>query len=148
MKNRKILKHEWRKLPEIGQELEKILLSLNKGVLRGKFKTRWYASGRLFDFFFPENRLAILLDGSKEKPLHSKLQRVILENFCEDEWITLLYLTDEEIQFNRDALIEKLREGYRTAKKLIASKQIEDNHEQRRNSNTENKGRFSNQTKF
>jgi very-short-patch-repair endonuclease len=122
MKGRKLRNDSWRKLPEAGQELEKILLSLNKGVLRGKFKTKWYASGRLFDFFFPEIRLAILLDGNKEKSAYSRLQKVILENFCEDEWITLLYIKEEEIEFDKDKLIEKLRAGYRAAKKLINSK--------------------------
>ena len=124
MKRRKLRDNSWRELPEVGKELEKTLLSLNKGVLRGKFKTRWYESSRLFDFFFPEIRLAILLDGSKEKPVHTRLQRVVLENFCEDEWITLLYLTDEEIMYNKDALVEKLRAGYRTAKQLVASKKV------------------------
>ena len=106
----------------MGKELEKTLLSRKKGVLRGKFKTRWYESGRLFDFFFPEIRLAILLDGSKEKPVHARLQKVILENFCQDEWITVLYLTDEEIMYNNERMIKRLRAGYRTAKKLIESK--------------------------
>ena len=109
-------------MPEIGQELEKILLSLNKGVLRGKFKTKWYVSGRLFDFFFPEIRLAILLDGSEEKPEYSRLQKVYFENFCEDEWVTLLYIKEEEIKYDKDKLIEKLREAYRAAKKLTNSK--------------------------
>ena len=109
-------------MSEPGQELENILLSLNKGVLRGKFKTRWYVSGRLFDFFFPEIRLAILLDGNKEKSAYSRLQKVILENFCEDEWITLLYIQEEEMKYNRDKLIGKLRTSYKEAKKLINSK--------------------------
>ena len=122
MKGRKLRNNSWQKLSEAGQELEKILLSLNKGVLRGKFKTKWYASGRLFDFFFPEIRLAILLDGNKEKSAYSRLQKVILENFCEDEWITLLYIKEEEIKYDRDKLIEKLRTSYREAKKLIISK--------------------------
>jgi len=122
MKHRKLRNNSWRKLPEAGQELEKILLSLNKGVLRGKFKTKWYVSGHLFDFFFPEIRLAILLDGSEEKSTYSRLQKVILENFCEDESLTLLYIKEEEIIYDRDKLIEKLRAGYRTAKKLITSK--------------------------
>ena len=122
MKRRKLRNNAWRKLPEAGQEMEKILLSLNKGVLRGKYKTKWYVSGRLFDFFFPEIRLAILLDGSKEKSEYNRLQKVYLENFCEDEWITLLYIKEDEIMYDRDKLIEKLRVGYRAAKKLIKSK--------------------------
>lgn len=122
MKSRKLRNNEWRKLSEVGQELEQILLSLNKGVLRGKFKTKWYVSGRLFDFFFPEIRLAILLDDRKEKPAYSRLQKVTLENFCEDEWITLIYLTDKEIKFDREQLIKRLREGYRAAKNFIESK--------------------------
>ena len=122
MKDRKLRNNSWRKLSESGQELEKILLSLNKGVLRGKFKTKCYVSGRLFDFFFPEIRLAILLDGSEGKSTYSRLQKVVLETFCEDEWITLLYIKEKEIMYDRDKLIEKLGVGYRTAKKLINSK--------------------------
>jgi very-short-patch-repair endonuclease len=109
-------------LPEAGRELGKILLSLNKGVLRGKFKTKWYVSGRLFDFFFPEIRLAILLDGSEEKPEYSRLQKAYFENFCEDEWVTLLYLKEDEIKYGRDKLIEKLRDAYRAAKKITNNK--------------------------
>ena len=122
MKRRKLRDNSWRKLPEAGLELEKILLSLNKGVLRGKFKTKWYVSGRLFDFFFPEIRLAILLDGSEEKPEYSRLQKVYFDNFCEDEWVTLLYIKEEEIKYDRDKLIEKLRNAYRAAKKHTNSK--------------------------
>lgn len=121
MKRRKLRDSSWRELPEAGQKLENILLSLNKGVLRGKFKTKWYISGRLFDFFFPEIRLAILLDGSKEKSVYSRLQKVILENFCEDERVTLLYIKEEEIEFDKAKLIEKLRAAYRAAKKLTNS---------------------------
>ena len=111
MKRRKLRDNSWKQLPEAGKELEKILLSLNKGVLRGKFKTKWYVSGRLFDFFFPKIRLALMLDGSGEKSAYSRLQKVILENFCEDEII-----------YEQDKLIEKLRVGYRAAKKLTKSK--------------------------
>ena len=125
MKKRKLRDNSWQELPEAGRELEKILLSLNKGVLRGKFKTKWYVSGRLFDFFFPEIRLAILLDGSKEKSAYSRLQKVVFENFCEDEWVTLLYIKEDEIKYDQDKLIEKLRDGYRAAKKLINSKKDE-----------------------
>ena len=122
MKKRKLRDNSWKQLPEAGKELEKILLSLNKGVLRGKFKTKWYVSGRLFDFFFPQIRLALMLDGSGEKSAYSRLQKVILENFCEDEWITLLYIKEDEIIYEQDKLIEKLRVGYRAAKKLTKSK--------------------------
>ena len=111
MKKRKLRDNSWKQLPEAGKELEKIVLSLNKGVLRGKFKTKWYVSGRLFDFFFPNIRLALMLDGSGEKSAYSRLQKVILENFCEDEII-----------YEQDKLIEKLRVGYRAAKKLTKSK--------------------------
>ena len=111
MKRRKLRDNSWKQLPEAGKELEKILLSLNKGVLRGKFKNKWYVSGRLFDFFFPNIRLALMLDGSGEKSAYSRLQKVILENFCEDEII-----------YEQDKLIEKLRVGYRAAKKLTKSK--------------------------
>ena len=111
MKRRKLRDNSWKQLPEAGKELEKILLSLNKGVLCGKFKTKWYVSGRLFDFFFPNIRLALMLDGSGEKSAYSRLQKVILENFCEDEII-----------YEQDKLIEKLRVGYRAAKKLTKSK--------------------------
>src|ERR1700692_3618839 len=46
-------------------ELERVLNSLNDGVLRGKFRREHVVSGKwIVDFFFPEIRLAIEVDGS------------------------------------------------------------------------------------
>ena len=56
-------------------ELQRILNSLNGGVLRGKFKREHVVSGKwIVDFFFPEVRLAIEVDGSVHKHASSASQ--------------------------------------------------------------------------
>ena len=98
------------------RELEKILNSLNGGVLRGLFFREWaFADRWILDFFFHEIRLGIEVDGSIHE-LPAQKQRDREKELACDEWsITLLRVTNREVFGNREELLEKLREGWRTA---------------------------------
>ena len=98
------------------RELERILNRLNGGVLCGKFRREHPVSGRwIVDFFFPEIRLAIEVDG----PTHATDDQIRRdrqkEADCAKFDITLIRITNREIWGNRGALIEKLRAGWRQA---------------------------------
>jgi very-short-patch-repair endonuclease len=98
-------------------KLLSILYSLKGGVLRSKFKREHPVSGKwIVDFFFPEVRLAIEVDG----PVHdTEVQRAKdLEKDCDCKRfdITVLRLRNDEIFGDHDTLVEKLRAGYREAK--------------------------------
>ena len=65
------------------REFRNFLNGLNNGVLRGKFKEQHIVSGKwIVDFFFPEIRLAIEIDGSvhrtaKQQSRDIKKQRTL-----------------------------------------------------------------------
>ena len=98
------------------KRLRRILEQLNYGVLRGKFKCQYPISGRwIVDFFFPEIRLAIEVDGA----IHGTDEQRKLDRQkdadCKRFDITMLRITNREVFGNRAALIEKLRTGWRNA---------------------------------
>lgn len=97
-------------------ELEAILKSLNGGVLRGRFFREWaFADRWILDFFFHEIRLGIEVDGSIHALPDQRKKDREKERAC-DEWsITLLRITNQEVFGNREQLLEKLWEGWRTA---------------------------------
>ena len=98
-------------------ELQRILDSLNGGVLRGKFRREHVISGKwIVDFFFPEIRLAIEVDGSIHDTQVQRAKDREKEVDCKRFDITLLRLRNAEIFGDRDRLIEKLRAGWRAAK--------------------------------
>ncbi|MGA9164034.1 MAG: DUF559 domain-containing protein [Thiobacillus sp.] len=100
------------------QELERILNSLNGGVLRSRFFREWaFADRWILDFFFHEIRLGIEVDGSIHDLPSQALKDREKEQAC-DEWdITLIRIKNEEVFGNRDVLVEKLRDGWRTAQR-------------------------------
>lgn len=98
------------------RRLSWILNSLNRGVLKGRFRKQHVVSGRwIVDFFFPEIRLAIEVDGS----FHLSEERRALDREKEQDCarfdITLLRLKNAEVFGDRERLIERLRDGWRTA---------------------------------
>jgi very-short-patch-repair endonuclease len=97
-------------------EFKSFLLRLNSGVLRGKFKTQHVASGRwIIDFFFPEIRLGVEIDGAvHNSPKQRKLDRQ-KERDCAKIDITLLRITNAEVFGGKVKLTEKLRHGWRMA---------------------------------
>lgn len=98
-------------------KLEQILDSLNGGALRGKFKREHVVSGKwIVDFFFPEIRLAIEVDGSFHNTPAQRAKDRKKEADCKRFDITVLRLRNGEIFGNRNRLIEKLRAGWRAAR--------------------------------
>lgn len=98
------------------QMLKEILLSLNGGVLKGKFHAQHVVKGRwIVDFFFFEIRLAIEVDGSfHDSPEQRKKDRE-KEAECRRSDMTLLRLTNSEVFGDREALVQKLRDEWRAA---------------------------------
>lgn len=100
------------------REFERILNSLNGGVLRNRFFREWaFADRWILDFFFHEIRLGIEVDGNiHDSPSQAQKDRD-KEKAC-DEWdITLIRIKNEEVFSNRDVLVEKLRDGWRKAQR-------------------------------
>lgn len=97
-------------------EFECFLVSLNSGVLCGRFKSQHVISGKwIVDFFFPEIRLAVEIDGS----VHQKPEQIIRDKQkdqdCAKFDITLIRILNEEVFGNKEALRERLRDGWRKA---------------------------------
>ena len=98
-------------------ELERILNSLNGGALRGKFNREHVVSGKwIVDFFFPEIRLAIEVDGSIHNTEAQRNKDRKKDADCRRFDITVLRLNNREVLGHRDRLVEKLRVGWRAAK--------------------------------
>lgn len=98
-------------------EFQRILNSLNSGALRGLFTREHVVSGRwIVDFFFPEIRLAIEIDG----PIHrTSVQRVKdreKDADCRRFDVSVLRLSNNDVFGDRGLLVEKLRVGWRAAK--------------------------------
>jgi very-short-patch-repair endonuclease len=97
-------------------KLEKLLNSLNGGVLRGRFKREHVVSGKwIVDFFFPEIRLAIEVDGSVHDTPIQRAKDLKKDSDCKRFDITVLRIRNAEIYGDREALIKKLRAGWREA---------------------------------
>lgn len=98
------------------RELRRILDQLNGGVLRGKYKCQHAISGKwIVDFFFPEIRLAIEVDGSIHLTEEQREQDRLKEADCARFDITMLRIGNREVYRDRESLIEKLRSGWREA---------------------------------
>ncbi|MDE0059297.1 MAG: DUF559 domain-containing protein [Defluviicoccus sp.] len=97
-------------------ELRRLSNRLNGGILSGRFKREHVISGRwIVDFFFPEIRLAIEVDGSIHLTDDQIERDRLKEADCSRLDITMLRLTNREIYGDRGALIRKLRGGWRRA---------------------------------
>lgn len=98
------------------QRLGKILGSLNRGVLKGRFATQHVVSGRwIVDFFISAIRLAIEVDGTFHRTEERQLLDAEKERDCVRFDITLLRVTNADVFGDRDKLIRKLRHGWRSA---------------------------------
>jgi very-short-patch-repair endonuclease len=73
-------------------------------------------SGRwVVDFFFPEIRLAIEVDGSVHGSMEQKCRDAEKERDCIRFDITLIRVSNSEVFGDRQKLLDKLRAGWRTA---------------------------------
>jgi very-short-patch-repair endonuclease len=98
------------------REFKNFLLSLNGGVLRNRFKMQHVASGRwIIDFFFPEVRLGVEIDGSVHRAHVQKRRDRQKEKDCARFDITLLRVTNSDVFGDKNALANKLRSGWREA---------------------------------
>ena len=98
--------------------LREILDELGGGVLRGKFKRQYAISGKwIVDFFFPEIRLAIEVDGSIHHTAQQRKKDRRKEEDCARFDITMLRINNREIDGDKRKLIHKLRSGWRKALK-------------------------------
>ena len=94
-------------------ELRRILNRLNGGVLRGRFKREHAISGRwIVDFYFPEIRLAIEVDGSVHLTEDQSKRDRLKDADCARFDITVFRVANCEVYGDRRALIEKLRAGW------------------------------------
>lgn len=98
-------------------ELLQILNTLNDGVLRRKFEREHVISGKwIVDFFFPEIRLAIEVDGSIHLTGHQLRRDKLKDADCAKFDITVLRVKNSEVFGRSEDLIAKLRDGWREAK--------------------------------
>jgi very-short-patch-repair endonuclease len=90
------------------------LTRLNKGVLRKRFLFQHPISGKwIVDFFFPEIRLAIELDGGHHKDgVQAKRDR-IKEEDCRRFDITLARFTNAEVFGSERVLVERMLRNVR-----------------------------------
>jgi very-short-patch-repair endonuclease len=102
------------------------LNELNGGVLRGKFVREHIISGKwIVDFYFPDIRLAIEIDGSIHLTGIQKQRDILKDADAKRFDITVLRLTNGEVAGSKEYLAQKLRQGWRSAldrKNLIIGK--------------------------
>lgn len=87
------------------------------GVLKGRYKFQHAISGRwIVDFFFPEVRLAIELDGSIHNKPEQRARDRLKERECRLLDITLVRIGNSEVNGSRVAMVERLRDAWKRAK--------------------------------
>lgn len=97
-------------------EFERILNELNDGVLRGRFMREWVCGNKwVVDFFFPEIRLAVEIDGEYHGSLAQAIRDAERELGIERLMVTFVRFTNAEVFGDRDALVGKLRDAWRKA---------------------------------
>lgn len=113
---RRFARENRRRPTDAERRLGQILNTLNRGVLKGRFKTQHPISGKwIVDVYFPENRLAIEVDGGYHLS-NDQIERDRQKGAdCRRFDITLLRLTNDEVFGPIDALTKKLRAGWRDA---------------------------------
>ena len=96
--------------------LAAILSGLSAGALDGRFRRECVCGGRwIVDFYFPEVRLAIEVDGGYHRSTPQRSWDLFKESELESEGITLLRVTNEEVLGDRERLLAKLRQAWRAA---------------------------------
>ena len=105
-----------RKPTQAEREFKNFLLSLNDGALRNRFKVQHVASGRwIIDFFFPDVRLGVEIDGSVHRTHAQKRRDRQKDKDCARFDITLLRVTNSDVFGDKNTLANKLRYGWREA---------------------------------
>jgi endonuclease YncB( thermonuclease family)/very-short-patch-repair endonuclease len=95
-------------------ELDSLLSTLGAGALKRRYVTKHAVSRQwTADFYVPEIRLAVDVEDSKAR--RQLLRRAQRKLACQRLGITFLRLTEAECWGDRDSLVTKLREAWRTA---------------------------------
>ena len=97
------------------RELGAILSGLNEGALEGRFRREWVRGEWIVDFYFPEVRLGIEVDGGYHRSTLQHGRDLVKTSGLEDAGVTLLRLTNAEVFGDRARLVGKLREAWRSA---------------------------------
>jgi very-short-patch-repair endonuclease len=114
-----LIAHERREHPTHAERaLATILAGLSDGALDGRFRREWVCGGRwIVDFYFPEVRLAIEVDGGYHRSTTQMGWDHFKEGGLEASGVTLLRLTNEEVFGDRLLLLRKLRQAWRRARR-------------------------------
>lgn len=94
------------------RRLEQILNTAESGAFIGKFVREWAICGKwILDFYFPEYRLGIEVDGSYHN-LEEQIQKDREKaKDCEKLEITLIRVTNREVFGDQTVLLAKIKEG-------------------------------------
>lgn len=106
------------KMTEAENRLKSILNAVNGGALRERFKSQHVISGKwIVDFFFPEVRMAIEVDGGSHLEPERAIKDIQKETDCARFDITLVRVRNSDVFGDRELLLETLRAGWSKAKK-------------------------------
>jgi very-short-patch-repair endonuclease len=97
--------------------LATILVELNGGVLEGRFRREWVCGRWIVDFYFPEVRLAIEVDGAYHRSTFQLGWDLFKTTELETAGVTLLRLTNLEVFGDRERLLRRLQRAWRAAAK-------------------------------
>jgi very-short-patch-repair endonuclease len=96
--------------------LAAILGDVNGGALDGRFRREFVCGGRwIVDFYFPEVRLAIEVDGGYHRSTFQLGWDLFKAAELESAGLTLVRLTNQEVLGDRARLLGKLRQAWRAA---------------------------------
>jgi very-short-patch-repair endonuclease len=96
--------------------LERLLNESNGGALAGRFRRECVCGRWIVDFYFPEVRLAIEVDGGYHRSTFQLGWDFFKAADLAAAGITLLRLTNQEVLGDRERLIAKLRQAWRLAR--------------------------------
>lgn len=96
--------------------LTALLNEVNGHVLEGRFEREWVCGGRwIVDFYFPELRLAIEVDGGYHRSEFQLGWDFFKAAELDAAGLTLVRLNNQEVFGDREHLLAKLRRGWRIA---------------------------------
>jgi very-short-patch-repair endonuclease len=96
--------------------LAALLNEVNGHALEGRFEREWVCGGRwIVDFYFPEVRLAIEVDGGYHRSTFQLGWDLFKAAQLEAAGVTLVRLNNQEVFGDRERLLAKLRRGWRSA---------------------------------
>ena len=98
-------------------ELERILNTLGDGALAGEFRREWPIGRWLVDFYFPDIRLAIEVDGGYHRAQTRWRKDLRKTAELDGLGITVLRLNNNEVFGERTRLVNRLREAWLHARR-------------------------------